>query len=72
VRRGPRRLAGLRRGRATAARFTEQHHAGTPAQQTERYLRLADRGVGTVFVALADLDGPADVERLSAVAAALR
>lgn len=60
------------RGRATAARFAEQHHAGTAAAQADRYLRLADQGVGTVFVALADLDGPEDVERLVRVVEALR
>ncbi len=60
------------RGRTAAARFAEQHHAGTASQQADRYLRLADQGVGTVFIALADLDGPADVERIAAVTAALR
>ncbi len=60
------------RGRATAARFAEQHHAGTPRDQADRYLRLADHGVRTVFVALADLDTAADVERLTSIARALR
>ncbi len=60
------------RGRTAAARFAEQHHAGTPRDQADRYLRLADQGVGTVFVALADLDTAADVERLAPVAQALR
>lgn len=53
------------RGRTSAARFVASNHAGTAAQHRERYLRLADRGVTTVFVAVADLDGPDDVERLA-------
>ena len=60
------------RGRTAAARFAEQHHAGTPRDQADRYLRLVDQGVGTVFVALADLGTAADLERLAPIAQALR
>jgi len=35
------------------------------AEHRERYARLVDRGVGTVFLALPDLSGPRDVERLA-------
>ena len=53
------------RGRTAAATYARRHHAGTPAQHRERYARLADRGVVTVFVALPDLAGPDDVERVA-------
>jgi len=53
------------RGRATAAAYAARTNAGTPADQRDRWGALADRGVDTVFVALADLDGPEDVERLA-------
>ena len=53
------------RGRTPAAAYAERTHAGTPAQQRDRYGALADRGVDSVFVAIADLDGPDDVERLA-------
>jgi len=53
------------RGNARAAAYAERTHAGTPAQQRDRYGALADAGVDTVFVALADLDGPDDLERLA-------
>ena len=45
-------------------------HAGTAEDHIGRYRLLADRGVKTVFVALPDLTGPADVLRLAPVAAA--
>lgn len=57
------------RGRTAAAAYARRHHAGTVADHRERYLRLADRGVRTVFVALPDLDGPEDLLRLSPLAA---
>jgi len=46
------------RGRTAASTYASRHHAGTPAQQRERYLALAEQGVSTVFVALPDLTGP--------------
>ncbi|MBZ5739910.1 LLM class flavin-dependent oxidoreductase [Nocardioides mangrovi] len=52
------------RGTTKAATYAERSHAGTPAEQRDRYGTLADRGVDTVFLALADLDGPEDLERL--------
>ena len=39
------------RGRTAAATYARRHHAGTPLQHRERYLRLAEQGVSTVFVA---------------------
>ncbi|GAB3766818.1 alkanesulfonate monooxygenase SsuD/methylene tetrahydromethanopterin reductase-like flavin-dependent oxidoreductase (luciferase family)/predicted kinase [Nocardioides ginsengisegetis] len=56
------------RGRTAAATYAARTNAGTPAEQRDRYGALADRGVDTVFVALADLDGPEDVERLAPLA----
>ncbi len=55
------------RGRARAADFAARHHAGDVASHRERHERLVDAGVGTVFLALPDLDGPADVERIAAL-----
>jgi alkanesulfonate monooxygenase SsuD/methylene tetrahydromethanopterin reductase-like flavin-dependent oxidoreductase (luciferase family) len=57
------------RGRTPAAAYARRHHAGTPEQHLGRYRLLAQRGVGTVFVALPDLAGPDDVLRLAPVAA---
>ena len=53
------------RGNTQAASYAERTHAGTAAQQRDRYGALADAGVDTVFVALADLDGAEDLERLA-------
>jgi alkanesulfonate monooxygenase SsuD/methylene tetrahydromethanopterin reductase-like flavin-dependent oxidoreductase (luciferase family) len=53
------------RGGTKAAAYAERTHAGTPAQQRDRYGALAEAGVDTVFVALADLDGPEDLQRLT-------
>ncbi len=53
------------RGRSAAAAFAARTHAGTPADQRDRWGALADRGVDTVFVALADLEGAEDLERLA-------
>jgi alkanesulfonate monooxygenase SsuD/methylene tetrahydromethanopterin reductase-like flavin-dependent oxidoreductase (luciferase family)/predicted kinase len=58
------------RGRTSAADFARRHHAGTADDHIGRYRMLAERGVGTVFVALPDLSGPDDVLRLAPVAAA--
>ncbi len=57
------------RGRTAAATYAERHHAGTPRDHRDRYAQLAERGVGTVFVALPDLSGP---ESLASVAPMLR
>lgn len=53
------------RGRTPAAAYAERTHAGTCASHRDRYGALAAAGVDTVFVALADLDGPEDLERLA-------
>ena len=60
------------RGRTPAAAYARSHHAGTAEQQIGRYRRLAELGVTTVFVALPDLAGPGDLERLAPVVAAFR
>ena len=57
------------RGRTPAAAYAERTHAGTGAQQRDRYGALADAGVDTVFVGLADLEGPEDLHRLAPVLA---
>jgi alkanesulfonate monooxygenase SsuD/methylene tetrahydromethanopterin reductase-like flavin-dependent oxidoreductase (luciferase family)/predicted kinase len=57
------------RGRADAAAYAKKTHAGTVAQQRDRYARLAERGVGTVFVSLPDLDDPEDVLALRGLTA---
>ena len=46
------------RGRTPAAAYARRHHAGTAGQHRERYERLAEAGVSTVFVALPGLTGP--------------
>ena len=51
------------RGRTAAAAYAARTNAGTVADQRDRYAALADRGVSTVFVALADLDGADDLDR---------
>ena len=60
------------RGRVAAATFAARHHAGSPRDHIDRYRLLAQRGVGTVFVALPDLAGPDEVRRLAPVTAAFR
>lgn len=57
------------RGRVRAADFAARHHAGEVAAHLERHARLFDAGVHTVFLAMPDLDGPDDVERVAALAA---
>ncbi len=52
------------RGRTAAAAYAERTHAGTAADQRDRWGGLAELGVDTVFVGIADLEGPEDVERL--------
>ncbi len=53
------------RGRTDAATYAARSHAGTVAQQRDRYGVLAERGVGTVFLATPDLAGPDDVLALA-------
>ena len=55
------------RGRTPAAAYARRHHAGTAQQHRARYADLAERGVRTVFVAIADLTGPDDLAGLSAM-----
>jgi alkanesulfonate monooxygenase SsuD/methylene tetrahydromethanopterin reductase-like flavin-dependent oxidoreductase (luciferase family) len=59
-----RRVENLR-GRTSAATFAVRHHAGTVQGHRRRYADLAARGVSTVFVALPDLAGPDDLDRLA-------
>ena len=56
------------RGRTAAATFTSTRSVGTAADHRERLARLGDRGVSTVFLAVADLDDPSDLERLAPLA----
>jgi alkanesulfonate monooxygenase SsuD/methylene tetrahydromethanopterin reductase-like flavin-dependent oxidoreductase (luciferase family) len=51
------------RGRTAAATFAARHHAGTVQDHRARYRALGERGVRTVFVSLADLAGPDDLDR---------
>jgi alkanesulfonate monooxygenase SsuD/methylene tetrahydromethanopterin reductase-like flavin-dependent oxidoreductase (luciferase family)/predicted kinase len=52
------------RGRTPAAAYAERTHAGTTAEQRSRWGGLAELGVDTVFLGVADLEGAEDVERL--------
>jgi alkanesulfonate monooxygenase SsuD/methylene tetrahydromethanopterin reductase-like flavin-dependent oxidoreductase (luciferase family)/predicted kinase len=56
------------RGRTKAADFAARHHAGDVTSHRERHERLLGAGVRTVFLALPDLDGPDDVQRVAALA----
>jgi alkanesulfonate monooxygenase SsuD/methylene tetrahydromethanopterin reductase-like flavin-dependent oxidoreductase (luciferase family) len=56
------------RGRSTAAAYAARHHADQVAGHRERHARLFDEGVTTVFLALPDLEGPDDVERVAPLA----
>jgi alkanesulfonate monooxygenase SsuD/methylene tetrahydromethanopterin reductase-like flavin-dependent oxidoreductase (luciferase family)/predicted kinase len=49
------------RGNTKAAAYAAAHHAGTHAEQRERYARLTDSGVRSVFLALPHLRGAEDV-----------
>jgi alkanesulfonate monooxygenase SsuD/methylene tetrahydromethanopterin reductase-like flavin-dependent oxidoreductase (luciferase family)/predicted kinase len=51
------------RGRTAATAYAQRTHAGTAADQRDRWGRLAELGVDTVFLGLADLDTPEDLER---------
>ncbi len=53
------------RGRIAAATFARTHHAGTHAEQRERYAQLAAKGVRTVFVSPPHLQTPDDVLALA-------
>jgi alkanesulfonate monooxygenase SsuD/methylene tetrahydromethanopterin reductase-like flavin-dependent oxidoreductase (luciferase family) len=59
------------RGRTPAATYAAQHHAGTLENHVQRYRRLSDLGVGTVFCSLADLTGGDDLARCSPLLQAL-
>ncbi len=52
------------RGRTPAAAYAQRTHAGTVADQRDRWGELAGLGVDTVFLGVADLEGAEDVERL--------
>ncbi|WP_404386847.1 LLM class flavin-dependent oxidoreductase [Knoellia locipacati] len=56
------------RGRTQAAPYAARHHAAEVAAHRERHDRLFEAGVGTVFLALPDLAGAHDVERIGALA----
>ncbi len=58
------------RGRASAKSLAVR--AGTAAEQARRYRSLVELGVGTVFVAPAELRGPADVADFAPVTGAFR
>lgn len=51
------------RGRTSARSYAERHHAGTASDHATRYRRLAELGVGTVFLALPDLRDADDLDR---------
>jgi alkanesulfonate monooxygenase SsuD/methylene tetrahydromethanopterin reductase-like flavin-dependent oxidoreductase (luciferase family)/predicted kinase len=57
------------RGRTPAAAYAKKKHAGTVAQQRDRWAGLVERGVGTVFVSTPDLNGPDDVLDLAGLTA---
>nr|WP_274387894.1 LLM class flavin-dependent oxidoreductase [Salsipaludibacter albus] len=59
------------RGRLDAATFTSRRAVGTVAHHRTRLATLGERGVATVFLAVGDLEGPDDVERLAPLAGAL-
>jgi alkanesulfonate monooxygenase SsuD/methylene tetrahydromethanopterin reductase-like flavin-dependent oxidoreductase (luciferase family)/predicted kinase len=60
------------RGRTAAPAYGRAHHAGLAADHIGRYRQLAELGVSTVFVALPDLAGPEDLDRLVPVLDAFR
>jgi alkanesulfonate monooxygenase SsuD/methylene tetrahydromethanopterin reductase-like flavin-dependent oxidoreductase (luciferase family)/predicted kinase len=60
------------RGRLPAAVYAARHNAAPAVDQAQRYLELAELGVGTIFVALPDLAGAADLVRCAPLLAALR
>ncbi len=60
------------RGRTPAAAYATQHHAGTADRHVERYSRLADQGVGTIFCSLPDLSDADDLARCTPLLNALK
>ena len=56
------------RGRTPAAAYAQRTHAGTAADQRDRWGGLVELGVDTVFLGVADLEGAEDVARLAALA----
>jgi alkanesulfonate monooxygenase SsuD/methylene tetrahydromethanopterin reductase-like flavin-dependent oxidoreductase (luciferase family)/predicted kinase len=60
------------RGRTPAAVYAARHHAAPAVEHAQRYLELADLGVGTIFVALPDLAGADDLARCMPLLAALQ
>jgi alkanesulfonate monooxygenase SsuD/methylene tetrahydromethanopterin reductase-like flavin-dependent oxidoreductase (luciferase family) len=57
------------RGGTPAAAYAARKHAGTVAQQRDRWAGLVERGVSTVFVSTPDLDGPDEVLALAGLTA---
>ena len=57
----------IRPARASAERFARQVSAGTIEQHADRVRGLAEIGVGTVMVSLADLEDTAPIERFAEV-----
>jgi len=55
------------RGRTAAATFAQRTHAGTVEQHRERYARLRDIGVSTVFIGVRGLSSPEEVRELAAL-----
>jgi alkanesulfonate monooxygenase SsuD/methylene tetrahydromethanopterin reductase-like flavin-dependent oxidoreductase (luciferase family)/predicted kinase len=55
------------RGRTPAAAYAERTHAGTPQQHRERYARIGELGVSTVFVGVRGLATPDEVRELAAL-----
>ncbi len=53
------------RGRTSAAAFAQRTHAGTAEQHHERYARLGELGVSTVFVGVRGIQGPDEVLALA-------
>ncbi|HET7736083.1 MAG TPA: LLM class flavin-dependent oxidoreductase [Nocardioidaceae bacterium] len=55
------------RGNIPAPSFAARHYAGSITQTRERYERLFDRGVRTIFVSVRDLSGPERVLELAGI-----
>jgi alkanesulfonate monooxygenase SsuD/methylene tetrahydromethanopterin reductase-like flavin-dependent oxidoreductase (luciferase family)/predicted kinase len=60
------------RGRTPAADYAAQHHAGTAESHVQRYGRLVDLGVSTVFCSLPDLGNADDLVRCAPLLDALK
>jgi alkanesulfonate monooxygenase SsuD/methylene tetrahydromethanopterin reductase-like flavin-dependent oxidoreductase (luciferase family) len=58
------------RGRIAAATFAKRHHAGTFVEHRDRYARLAELGVRTVFLSPPHVGTPEDVLALGAMLSA--